>query len=840
MAPPKWKTEVVSSHKFDFINIEDFHSASYLSYLRYLWLEGWMHLVAQAPRQAINIMTLAAFLNAHVIGLNRQDELYSQLPRLIVFTFYVMAFTSLVFVISAFLTLVAFLIWVPLTFKIQGNLKRYVCYKMNKRIDTIIKETIQERAREAQILEHERDESCCNNGSPPRTQRARPTLPNIDVILANTNQDDRRYLQGAYQQQRQLQLQQQLAQMQHMTDLEQSQNHFRNSHEEDDQAAYRSLPPRHRTLNHRGVYQSPSSRRHGALQSTSQNQHLPNRKTSITSDYSNYSQSRASSDHQPPNLSQVSIHSTETATRSNHSYPARSHASPRPRYRNAYPGGYHGQQPYFPPPPPAVARQPALYELQEEWLPSAYADFPTPGSEPHSVHFLPDSGVLPDTADPVYLAMTAPSPAGSHGSYGGSQISLDSLSQRQQQQQQQQHYHHYQQSHPAETVYQPGRVEMEHYDALYRDWNVTHYRVRHARMGADPSRSPSVQSFSTNSAAEGRGPPSVGAGQYRLDAPSPTLSSTPSGSSPVVRHSQPSSPALSQLRKPLAQQQLPIGQDMTTSTGDKDCVNAGPILPTTQAAVSKRSEDLSWLAPSNVVVPFTETSDSSPSLPHARAPQLWIPAATTDKGDDDCEATASAVEAGACFAPSATDEPLQIDDLILDIALGVDPQARVSTEQPHQPQEEVQAYGKQELSEYQESLLEEHLGDIDVPPVAGAFNESTSLSLQEHSSDSNHQNNTPQNLSSGTLVHNISQVPLHSMPLPPLPPLPGHTSLPDSPTVEVEPQRSQSSMSLYLPPPPLRPNLARPSLESLRSVASSATQRKKQRDILQKDNDERA
>jgi hypothetical protein len=38
MPPPKWKTEIVPSHKFEFINLADFHSNSISARLRYMWV----------------------------------------------------------------------------------------------------------------------------------------------------------------------------------------------------------------------------------------------------------------------------------------------------------------------------------------------------------------------------------------------------------------------------------------------------------------------------------------------------------------------------------------------------------------------------------------------------------------------------------------------------------------------------------------------------------------------------------------------------------------------------------------------------------------------------------
>ncbi|KAK3836252.1 MAG: hypothetical protein J3R72DRAFT_403329, partial [Linnemannia gamsii] len=266
MPPPKWKTEIVPSHKFEFINIADFHSNSIWTRLRYMWvwimffktilvlcgdvwtcsiliisgswtseiqpaieisiarwiftgcillsflllaidfrkairvirsedisyavsnpivsgfyclqkfdyfcfiekirnssklhdklcffvffqLKVWKHLVVQAPRAIINIMTLVAFMRALGFDLDHLDQVSRLIPDLSLttrFTFCVMVFTSLMFILSGLATLIAIILWIPLVSKVQGNLKEYVCHKMDKRIDNIIKKTTKERAK---------------------------------------------------------------------------------------------------------------------------------------------------------------------------------------------------------------------------------------------------------------------------------------------------------------------------------------------------------------------------------------------------------------------------------------------------------------------------------------------------------------------------------------------------------------------------------------------------------------------------------------------------------------------------------------------------------------------
>ncbi|KAG0272004.1 hypothetical protein BGZ95_000124, partial [Linnemannia exigua] len=349
MPPPKWKTEIVPSHKFEFINIADFHSNSIWIRLRYMWvwimffktililcgdvwtctiliisgawtseiqpaleisiarwifagcillsflllaidfrkalrvirsedisyavsnsivsgfyclqkfdyfcfiekirnssklhdklcffvffqLKVWKHLVVQAPRAIINIMTLVAFLRALGFDLDHLDKVSQLIPNLSLttrFTFCVMVFTSLMFIFSGLATLIALILWIPLVSKIQGNLKEYVCHKMDKRIDNIIKKTTKERAKRTRRQQELEDniylESIRHGGGGDEdgghggqggtgggngfkrggrnlsatkepsfgrltTRRPKPTLPDIDVILANAHEDIR-------------------------------------------------------------------------------------------------------------------------------------------------------------------------------------------------------------------------------------------------------------------------------------------------------------------------------------------------------------------------------------------------------------------------------------------------------------------------------------------------------------------------------------------------------------------------------------------------------------------------------------------------------------------------
>ncbi|KAF9932349.1 hypothetical protein FBU30_008329 [Linnemannia zychae] len=415
MPPPKWKTEIVPSHKFEFINITDFHSNSPWTRLRYTWvwimffkailvlcgdiwtctiliisgawtseikptieipiarwifmgcillsflllaadfrkaskviksqdisyavsnpivsgfyclqkfdyfcfiekirnsskthdklcffvffqLKGWKHLVVQAPRAIINIMTLVAFMKAIGSDFDHLDEISQILPSLKLadkFTLGVMVFTSLMFIISGLATLIAVILWIPLVAKVQGNLKEYVCHKMDKRIDNIIKKTTKERAKRIQRLQEledkEYNESLGRGGnsgsrgsggagigssgfrkggryglskapsfgaSIPR--RLKPTLPDIDVILANAHEDIR--LPSHPRISQQLYLPQRISHQPYY-------NHSNDPHSEINLQQYQSTYPYHLPQDQYIYHESPPFP-HAALIKTSSN-----------------------------------------------------------------------------------------------------------------------------------------------------------------------------------------------------------------------------------------------------------------------------------------------------------------------------------------------------------------------------------------------------------------------------------------------------------------------------------------------------------------------------------------------------------------------------------------
>jgi Trk-type K+ transport system membrane component len=94
-------------------------------------------LLAEAPRQVINAVTLYALLKKWIDN-NHSLELQSLLNSMskdviAKMMTYTMAFSFVIFVISFFMICVAAILYIPLLCHIQGNLKEYCCHKVDKR-----------------------------------------------------------------------------------------------------------------------------------------------------------------------------------------------------------------------------------------------------------------------------------------------------------------------------------------------------------------------------------------------------------------------------------------------------------------------------------------------------------------------------------------------------------------------------------------------------------------------------------------------------------------------------------------------------------------------------------
>ncbi|CAO3638729.1 unnamed protein product [Mucor hiemalis] len=114
-------------------------------------LKGWKRLLlAEAPRQVINIVTLEALVPEWLrirngsVSFNNEALGDSLVQKVLTGT---MAFSVLVFSISFILVCVAVVLYIPLFCHIRGNLKEYCCHKVDKRISEILRKQYQNKSR---------------------------------------------------------------------------------------------------------------------------------------------------------------------------------------------------------------------------------------------------------------------------------------------------------------------------------------------------------------------------------------------------------------------------------------------------------------------------------------------------------------------------------------------------------------------------------------------------------------------------------------------------------------------------------------------------------------------
>ncbi|KAI8367861.1 hypothetical protein EDC96DRAFT_543726 [Choanephora cucurbitarum] len=105
-------------------------------------LKGWKRLLlAEAPRQVINVVTLQALAPEWLkirngnISFNNIALGKTTVQQILTIT---MAFSVLIFAISFILVCIAAVLYVPLLCHIRGNLKEYCCHKVDKRIAVLL------------------------------------------------------------------------------------------------------------------------------------------------------------------------------------------------------------------------------------------------------------------------------------------------------------------------------------------------------------------------------------------------------------------------------------------------------------------------------------------------------------------------------------------------------------------------------------------------------------------------------------------------------------------------------------------------------------------------------
>ncbi|KAF9147278.1 hypothetical protein BG015_011110 [Linnemannia schmuckeri] len=148
-----------------------------VAFFVFFTFRNWKRLLlADAPRQLINMSILYQVFKDHlheffqwdrVVG-NEDDDIFKKI------TLGAMMFTVTVFVFNMLSFIAAVCMYIPLVSHIQGNLKEYCCYKIDKRIEELIKKNTKNRANAAAKSKGGKDIAMENMG--------KPTLPQVDIM----------------------------------------------------------------------------------------------------------------------------------------------------------------------------------------------------------------------------------------------------------------------------------------------------------------------------------------------------------------------------------------------------------------------------------------------------------------------------------------------------------------------------------------------------------------------------------------------------------------------------------------------------------------------------------
>ncbi|WWC59730.1 uncharacterized protein I303_102292 [Kwoniella dejecticola CBS 10117] len=145
--------------------------------------KGWKRLLlADGPRQSINALVLYSF--AYANGFQTDDiPAYWDNSAVTAMLLFSMIATVLIFAGSLLLLIVAAVFYVPLLCYIQGNLKEYVCHKVDKRISELIKKKQRQRIARNAALEKKIAQGGLKNakGEVLNAAMPQPTLPQISL-----------------------------------------------------------------------------------------------------------------------------------------------------------------------------------------------------------------------------------------------------------------------------------------------------------------------------------------------------------------------------------------------------------------------------------------------------------------------------------------------------------------------------------------------------------------------------------------------------------------------------------------------------------------------------------
>ncbi|BEI85975.1 hypothetical protein CcaverHIS002_0602620 [Cutaneotrichosporon cavernicola] len=150
-------------------------------------------ILADGPRQSINAIVLFLIAKAYDFRTDDIPQYWDGQPwtALLLIS---MILTVLIFVVSFGLLIIAAVLYIPLLCYIQGNLKEYVCHKVDKRIGEIIRKSQKRRIARNAELEKKIDMGMQiknAKGELIDASHLKPTLPNISLA------DDKPLLRSA-------------------------------------------------------------------------------------------------------------------------------------------------------------------------------------------------------------------------------------------------------------------------------------------------------------------------------------------------------------------------------------------------------------------------------------------------------------------------------------------------------------------------------------------------------------------------------------------------------------------------------------------------------------------
>ena len=150
-------------------------------------MKDWKRLLlADGPRQSINALVLYSFGYANGFQTSNLPAYWDNSAITAMLLFSIMA-TVLIFAVSMILLITAGVLYVPLLCYIRGNLKEYVCHKVDKRIAELVKRKQRQRAAKmaAQEKQYIQEKMGASAGA---ELTALPTLPNVKLEEGSPNE----------------------------------------------------------------------------------------------------------------------------------------------------------------------------------------------------------------------------------------------------------------------------------------------------------------------------------------------------------------------------------------------------------------------------------------------------------------------------------------------------------------------------------------------------------------------------------------------------------------------------------------------------------------------------